>query len=149
MDPFSAAATVVGVVGVAMQVAQAASTLITFLDTIIDAPESVVRIKSLLKAIQLGSVRIRKVLKRQHALYGDDGTAEEEICDALSQCQKKVVKMQTVLNKFGDFQTENSKVSRSWARLKVALKKDDMVEIERQLTQDLNALHLLLEMNIM
>ena len=70
----------------------------------------------------------------------------DQICFALVVCQQKLVLIQASLGK-----VENTKrlVSRSWARLRLVIKKDEITEFERELGQALNILNVSLTANIM
>jgi len=149
MDPFTAASGVIGVVGVAVQLAQTASAIISFLEMVADAPEEVTRLTGLVKAIHAGSARMRDALKGQREINDEDKSECNEIFGALDECQKRLVKVQRLLNKVGDLQSRQTMVARNWAKLKMASKKDDIIEIERQLGRDLDVMNYLLTSNIM
>jgi hypothetical protein len=149
MDGISAGASIIGVISLAMQLSSAAWTVARLLDTITDAPSEVVRLKDLLDLVHVTSIGVRNALQCQRRLHGDTIPGTEHIRNALAVCQRKLALIQSVLNRVENVERGRTLVSRSWARFRLAVKKDEIAVLERQLGQALDVLNVLLTTNLM
>ncbi|KAH8884385.1 hypothetical protein GQ53DRAFT_880155 [Thozetella sp. PMI_491] len=149
MDGLSAAASVAGVISLAMQLGQAARSLIAFLDTIADAPKEIARLKDLLLQIAAICSGVRSALEYQSRLHSYAVPGADDIYDALLVCQRKLVAIQEVLDQVEDVRAGRTLVTRNWAKFKLAVKKDGLLELERQLSQALAVLNVLLTTNLL
>ncbi len=149
MDGLSAAASVAGVLSLAIQLAQSASSLIDFLNTFTDAPNEVIRLRDLLRLIHAASVGVRNAVEYQRNLHGDVVPSAANIFEALTVCQDRVVAIRGRLDRIENVEHGRTLVSRSWARFRLAVKKDYILELERQLSQALSVLNVLLTTNLM
>jgi hypothetical protein len=149
MDGLSAATGIAGVISLAIQLGQTAITLVKFFDTISDAPNEVIRLRDLLRLIYATSSGVRNALECQRRLHGGTVAGAEDICDALTVCQRKLALIQDLLDKTENVQCGRTLVSRSWAKFRLAGKKDTISEFERQLGQGLDVLNVLLTANLM
>lgn len=149
MDGISAVASVAGVVSLAMQISSATHTLVKFLGTISDAPKEVVRLKDMLNLVHIASVGVKKALEYQARLHGDNIEGIQSIHDVLEVCQKKLSLIQSVLDRVENIERGRNLVSRSWARFRLAVKKEDIVDFEKQLGHALGVLNVQLSTNLM
>lgn len=149
MDGLSAAAGVVGVLSLAMQLSEAAFVLVRFLDTVADAPSEVIRLKDLLKLVHVTSIGIKSALDSQQRLNTGSIPSTEPIQEAMEICARKLTLIQKALSRVENIERGCNLVSRSWARFRLAIKKDQIAEVESQLGQALNVLNVLLTTNLM
>lgn len=89
MDGLSAAASVIGVVSLAVQLAGGAHTLLKFFNTISDAPAEINRLQDLLTQIHAMMIGIQNAFQCQRQLHGDGAPVASDIHKALFICQKK------------------------------------------------------------
>ncbi|KAF6822617.1 hypothetical protein CMUS01_11010 [Colletotrichum musicola] len=128
MDGLSVAASVVGLVSLAMQLSQTTRKLVAFLDTIHDEPTE----------INQGRGRGGYVPGREH------------IYEMLVVCLQRLSPIQDALNKTESFSLgSGSIVSRSWVKVKLAMKREEILEMERQLEQALTVLNVSLTTTIL
>jgi hypothetical protein len=140
MDGLSAGASVIAVVSLAAQLGAGTHTLIKFLETVSDAPAEVHRLESLLDQIYAIATCVRNALEYQHKLHGDKHILAEDIHASLLNCQKKVQRIEWIVDEFKGNETSRTVVSRRWASFKLAWKKEDIPELERQLGQAIQIL---------
>ncbi|KAF6793754.1 hypothetical protein CSOJ01_13857 [Colletotrichum sojae] len=141
MDGLSIAASIAGLVALAMELTKTTRKLISFLDTIHDAPTEVVRLNGLLKLVCSTTVHTINAVELQSRGRGGHIPGREHIYEILVVCLQRLSPIQDALNKTEGFRLGNNVVSRSWVKLKLALKRDDMLEMERQLEQALSVLN--------
>lgn len=142
MDGLSAGASVIAVVSLAAQIGAGAHTLIKFLETVSDAPAEVHRLESLLGQIYAMATCVRNALEYQRRLHGDKLVLADDIHVCLLNCQKKVQRIERIVEQFKETERGRTVVSRKWAWFKLALKKEDVLEIERQLGQAIQILNI-------
>ncbi|KAF6812746.1 hypothetical protein CPLU01_14820 [Colletotrichum plurivorum] len=150
MDGLSVAASVVGLVSLAMQLSQTTRKLIAFLDTIHDAPSEVVRLNGLLKMIFAMTANIINALENQG--WGRSGyvPGREHIYEILVVCLQRLSPIQEALNKTESFSLGSGGIaSRSWVKVKLAMKKEEILEMERQLEQALMVLNVSLTTTVL
>lgn len=150
MDGLSVAASVIGVISLAVQLAGGAHKLLKFLETISDATAEINRLKDLLTQIHVMMIGIQSAFQCQRQLRGGGAPVASDIQKALLICQEKVLSFCKVLNKAERSQRgRNAILFRKWAHFKLALKKDDIRDLERQLGHTLHVLHISLTVNLM
>ena len=150
MDGLSAAASVIGVVSLAVQLAGGAHTLLKFFETISDAPAEINRLQDLLTQIHVMMIGIQSAFQCQRQLHDDGAPAASDIYKALLMCQEKVLSFCKILDEAEKGQRgRNGIIFRKWAHFKLALKKDDIRDLERQLGHTLQVLHISLTVNLM
>jgi len=149
MDGLSAGASVLAVLSLAIQMGDSAHTLVRFLETIADAPAEVKRLRDLIDLVFAIATGVRSQLQSHQRFYSGSLTGEGTICTALLACQGQLDQIQTLLSKVEDVESGRTLVSRSWARFRLALKKDDIADFEERLGRSLQMLNLTLSMNLM
>ena len=133
MDGLSAGASVIAVISLAAQLGAGAHTVIKFLNTVSDAPTEVQRLQSLLDQIYAIATCLRNALEYQRKLHGDKRILADDIHISLLNCQKKVQGIEHIVDRFKETEKGRSVASRKWASLKLTLKKEDVLGLERQL----------------
>ncbi|KAH8888106.1 hypothetical protein GQ53DRAFT_826667 [Thozetella sp. PMI_491] len=149
MDGLSAAASVAGVLSLAIQLAQSTRSLIDFLNTFTDAPNEVIRLRDLLQLIHAMSVGVQNAVECQRRLYNGVVPGAADIHKALGVCQGRLVVIRDRLNRIENVERGRTLVSRSWARFRFALEKDCILDLERKLNQALSILNVMLTTNLM
>lgn len=150
MDGLSATASVIGVVSLAVQLAGGAHALLKFLETISDAPAEINRLQDLLTQIHAMVNSIQNAFQCQRQLHGDGAPVASDIYKALLICQKKIQPLCKILDKAENSQRgRNAIIFRKWAHFKLALKKEDISDLEQQLGHTLQVLHISLTINLM
>ncbi|KAL8419075.1 hypothetical protein RB594_002324 [Gaeumannomyces avenae] len=150
MEALGAAASVIGVISLAIQLCGGARQLVEFLGTIDDAPGEVIRLRDLISLVHSIAAGVRNMLEHQRQLLGDSTFGLETIHDALRACQQRIENIRSAIEKTGVILgQESSLVKRNWCRFKLAIKKDAIESLERQLGHALQALNLSLTINAM
>lgn len=142
MDGLSVAASIAGLVSLAMQLGQTTRKLIAFLDAIHDAPTEVIRLNGLLKMVFAMTANIINALESQGRGRSGHVPGREHVYEILVVCLQRLSPIQDALSKTESFHPGSGIVTRSWVKVKLALKKDEVVEMERQLEQALAVLNI-------
>ena len=149
MDGLSGGASIIAVISRAVQLGEAACKLAQFFATVEDAPNEIVRLRGMLSLVQAASMGAKTAIECQRRSHNDDIPGVEHIHNALSVCRAEVFMIETFLDRIGDVQSGTNRASRVVARLRLATKKDDIREHERQLGHTLGVLNVLLTANLM
>jgi len=149
MDALSAGASVFAVVSLVMQLVDGCRWLVNILTAIADAPSELVRLKHLIGLVGTTAAAIKDALEYQCRLHPGAILRVNAVYETLEACLQKVCKMRAVLDSFTRLEYSPSIVSRNWARVKLAMKKDDMAEMEEQLGIALQMLNVSLTTNFM
>ncbi|CEJ55528.1 hypothetical protein PMG11_01780 [Penicillium brasilianum] len=135
MEVLGAGASVLAVISLAAQLGAGAHTLIKFLQTVSDAPTEIQRLESLLDQIYAIATGVPKALECERKLHGDKHILADNIHTSLLNCHKKVQGIERIVDRFKETENGRSVVSRKWASFKMAIKKEEVLELERQLGQ--------------
>ena len=100
MDGLSAGASVIAVISLTAQVGAGAHTLVKFIQTFSDAPTEIQRLESLLDQIYAIAACVRNALEHQSKLHGDKHILADDIHTSLLNCQKKVQRIEKVVDRF-------------------------------------------------
>ena len=149
MDGLSAGAGVLSVISLAIQVGKASQELVHFFNTISDAPDEVTRLKEQTNRIYCISTGLTNALEHQRKLHGDTLPGTESVREALISCLRRLESVQDILKKVDGSRYGRRTVARYWAQFRFAVKKDDVLEFERQLGLDLMSLNVFLTTNNM
>ncbi|KAK1840579.1 hypothetical protein CCHR01_16803 [Colletotrichum chrysophilum] len=141
MDGLSAAASIVGVISLAMQLSQATRKLITFLDTVKEAPHEINRLKELLQLVYSMAIGVVNALEYQRKRLGDLAPGYNHLHDVLAVCLRRISSIQDITGKSHISQTQGNLSLKSWARLRLSLKGEEILELERQLGLSLQVLN--------
>lgn len=149
MDGLSAAASIVGVISLAMQLSQATRKLITFLDTVKEAPHEINRLKELLQLVYSMAIGVVNALEYQRKRLGDLAPGYNHLHDVLAVCLRRISSIQDITGKSHISQTQGNLSLKSWARLRLSLKGDEILELERQLGLSLQVLNVSLTTSLL
>ncbi|KAI0815539.1 ankyrin [Xylaria sp. FL0064] len=149
MDTLSGVASALAVVSLALQLAESASEIKRFLDTIQNAPTEITRIKGLVTQIHLVAQTIEALLKDQRIIRNRDDQVSHNIHDSLRICREKLDLVRDVLRVADNLNKKKNTVSRNWTQIRLAFKKEKIEEFERQLEQAIALLNTNLLVNLM
>lgn len=143
MDGLSGAASIIGVISLAMQLGQVTRRLIAFIDKLKNVPKDISRLNDMLKLLFAMSASVVDALEQQRKYLGSNAVGHEPICGALSICLQKLSVIIDVVDEVSTHQNASPPL-RAWAKFRHVLKEDDIIELERQLGQTLGVLNVLL-----
>lgn len=149
MDCLSVAASIAGVISLAMQLSQTTCKLIAFLDTVKEAPTEIGRLNDLLKLVFGMSASVVNALEYQRKQRGEAAPGNEHLCEVLIICLKRLIPIQHIVDEVEAHQTRSNVIAKSWIKVKAALKKDEIMELERQLGQAMNVLNIMLTTSVL
>jgi len=147
MDPLSTAASGIAVISLTIQLAGSVREIHRFLRSINEAPNELKRLIDLLEQLDLILDGIGALQSKQK---DQDGVPNMHaaVIRALQKCQSRLELLAGVVDKAKNGLNKSSKVSRTWASLKLTLKKRDMDEFESRLEQAMINLQTAIMMNI-
>ncbi len=134
MDPLSAAASGIAVIFLAIQLADSVQDIHRFLRGINDAPKEFERLVGLLEQLHcmLDGIRALHSSEKQRDSIPK---MHPSVMSALKMCQNRVALLEGVVDKAKKDLSRSSKVSKTFASLKLTLKKKDVGEFESQLAK--------------
>ena len=138
---------VAAVVSLAIQLVDSIQEAKTFLRDIQNAPAELVR---LVKTVdQLDSILryVKTLLEQQFLALRQPGTPTF-ILDALQNCAKTMKPLQRVVDEARISTNRRRRTQRAWASTKLAFKKEEIQELERQLGDAKSDLHLAITGNL-
>ena len=133
MEGFGVVASVTGVVSLSLQLAEKVQNLHDFWDSCRYASEDV---QDIVLDLQL----FRDVLERSYRSYNEEDAVLLKI---LSQCYRKIVKLENLVKKMTDGFSSESFAKRKWTAVKAMLNKDNIEDFRQSLRETKIDLHLL------
>ncbi|KAI0435711.1 ankyrin [Xylaria telfairii] len=124
MDPLSGVASAFGIVSLALQLAQSAFDFKRFRDAIHNSPAEVDRLKGVLLRLHLVAEAVKTLLEQQETLLGRHSDTSTTLYLALNTCLK------------------------NWLQLRLACKREQVEDFERQLEQAISFLNSSLLLNL-
>jgi hypothetical protein len=122
MDGLSGAASVIGVVSLAIQLADSVKKLLNFWDSVQNAPENV---KAITKGLKVLSVVLDNIEAHQK-LHGEDQATTE----LLDSCRDHVTALMNLIQDFEPGFTSQSRRTRQWVALKAVFKKEQIQKFQ-------------------
>jgi uncharacterized protein Yka (UPF0111/DUF47 family) len=135
MDGLSAAASGIAVVSLAIQLVGSVREIRRFFRTLKDAPEELDRLLDLLEHMELMLGNIGK-------LVDPDSDISPSVLKAIQTCEKALGKLGTLVQKFKRNLSAQSPLKRPLGFFKIAYKKQEVEEIEKQLDRAVNNLNM-------
>ena len=147
MDPLSTAASGIAVISLAVQLAGSVQNIHRFLRGISDAPKELERLVELLDQLHciLDGIRALYPKQNQQNCIPD---MHPSVMRALQTCQSKLEQLENQVDKAKIHLKRSNKVLKTWASLKLTLKKKDLDEFESRLEKAMIRLQMALTMNI-
>lgn len=148
MDPLSGIASIFSVISLAFQLGQTALGIKRLIETISNAPFEVIRLRDVIFHLHIIADGVTTLLDRQQTLHNEDSPISCDLHHALKTCQNKLELIENVLRRADEFK-KGRIVSRYWANLRLACKKGQIEELERQLEQAILILNVVITTNLM
>ncbi len=147
MDPLSTAASGIAVISLTIQLASSVQDMHRFLRGISGAPKELDRLVDLLEQLDiiLDGIRALHLRQKEQDSIPDMHTA---VIRALQTCQSRLELLEGIVKKAKNDMTRSNKVLKTWAALKLTLKKKDVDEFEGRLEQAMMRLQMAVTMNI-
>lgn len=139
MDPLSGAASVIAVVSLTFQVLGSVDNVRRFFRGVANAPRELGRIVESLDQLHCLLNDVAQALSRYQRLNGTP-EAPQSLYQSLDICKERMDTLQQVIEKSGAVCGNSKTAPRYWASLKLTLRKKDIAEYERQLSQAVAAL---------
>lgn len=136
-------------ISLAMQLGQTTRKLITFMDTVKEAPSEVSRLNDLLKLIFAMAAGVFNALEHQRSRRGDIFPGHDHLRDVLVVCLERVSFIHDLVDKIETPKSGGNFASKGWAKFTLAMKKDEILELERQLGQALSVLNIMLTTSLL
>lgn len=145
MDGLSGAASVMGVISLAVQLGDSAFKIYKFLETVKDAPNEVVSLKD--RVLQLHNILkgVQDLVKRQNA-QGNVPPPPEYLFEALQTCKLKIQYLQGFVAKLQG-NVDGRGLRRIWGALKIPFSKELVAKACLQIQEAVQALHLAISIN--
>jgi heme exporter protein D len=149
MDPFSAAASGIAVVSLAIQLVDSVREIRRFLRDISEAPKDLRRLIDLLEQLELILENIGALVERQQQHSAEPAIdMSASIVRAMRTCESKLKFLEDVVAAAKKTSSSNGKVKRTFGSFKLACKKKDIEELESQLHDAISLLNLAMTTNL-
>ena len=137
MDGLSAASSGIAVVSLAIQLVDSVREIRRFFRALKDAPEELGRLLDLLEHMELMLDNIGKLVE-------PDSDISPSVLKAIQTCEKALSKLGALIQKVKRDSSAQSPLKKSLGFFKLACKKEEVEEIERQVDRDVNNLNLVM-----
>jgi len=137
MDGLSAAASGMAVASLAIQLVDSVRKIRRFFRTLKGAPEELHRLLDLLEHMELMLDHIGK-------MADPDSDISPSVLKAIQTCEKALSKLGAIIQKVKRDSSAQSPLKKSLGFFKLACKKEEVEEIERQVDRDVNNLNLVM-----
>lgn len=147
MDPLSTAASGIAVISLTIQLASSVQDIHRFLRGVSGAPKELERLVDLLEQLEciLDGIRALHQKQKEQGSIPDMHTA---VIRALKTCQSRLELLESIVEKAKKDMNRSSKALKTWASLRLTLKKKDVDEFEGRLEQAMMRLQMAVTMNI-
>jgi len=149
MDGLSAAASGIAVVSLAIQLVDSVREMQRFLRDVSEAPKELRRLIDLLEQLELILENIGALVERQQ-----QGAVQTEldlsasILKAMKTCESKLKMLEDVVGTAKKSANATNKATRKFGDFRLACKKDNIEDCERQLHDAISLLHLAMTTNL-
>ena len=149
MDGLSAAASGLAVVSLAIQLVDSVRETRRFLRLVSEAPKELSRLLDLLEQLELILENIGMLMEKQQRYNGDlNSSVSASVHRALKTCESKIKMVEDVVDATKKASSSKNKAVRSFGSFRLACKKRDIEEVERQLQHAVTVLDLTMTMNL-
>jgi cob(I)alamin adenosyltransferase len=149
MDPFSAAASGIAVVSLAIQLVDSVREIQRFLRNVSEAPKELKRLLDLLEHLELILENIgAQMAKQQRNSIDLDDTTITSVQKAMKMCEDKLLVLEGFVKRAKKASEARNKATRAVGAFKLACKKKDIEEFESQLQQAIHVLNLTMTINL-
>ena len=143
MDGVSA---IFAVVSLGIQLAGTIRQVTDFLRSVENAPDEIKRLVEILDQLCGTLEHVKNLIQQQSSILDLPGSYVS-IVSALRGCEKRVIKLERLINSLKRYVDRNHMFQKAWGALKTILKKEEIVELRRQLYEDMMSLQLSISMN--
>lgn len=140
------ASAVFAVVSLGVQLAAVVRQANDFLRSVHNAPDELVRLIEVLDQLDAMLEHVRS-LTDQQALTPSLPGAIISVASALQNCEKRIKKLENLVNRLKGSVEGQRRVKRVWAAVKAVYKKEEIMELRSQLHEDMMTLHLSISLN--
>lgn len=149
MDPFSAAASGIAVVSLAIQLIDSVHQIQRLLRTVSEAPKELKRLIDLLEQLELILENIRSFIGKQRRRNDDRETAvSDTVLKAMQTCENTLKGLEGIVDAAKRNSEARNKAIRSLGSFRLACKKKDIEDFERQLYDAVSLLNLTMTTNL-
>lgn len=138
---------VFAVVSLAIQLVDSVQEVRSFLKDIRNAPNELVRLDETLDQLHSNLKYVRNLLEQQFITSRLPGTPTF-ILHGLQECEKRLEPIKRLVDDAKVSSNQQRRVYRAWALTKLAFKKEDLQQLERQLCDAKSDLHLAVTGNL-
>jgi len=143
MDGVSA---VFAVVSLGVQLVGTIREVIEFLRSVHNAPDEITRLVQVLDQLRGTLEHVKDLVQQQSLILGLPGSFVS-IASALRNIEKRIIKLEKLVNQLKRYVDRNYSFQKAWATLKTVFKKEEIVELRGQLYEDMMALQLSISIN--
>jgi heme exporter protein D len=149
MDPFSAAASGITVVSLAIQLVDSVREIQRFLRNVAEAPKELKRLLDLLEQLELILENMGvQMAKQERSISKLDTRTITSVQKAMRMCEDKLLALKGFVQRAKKISGASNKASRTIGAFKLACKKKDIEEVECQLQHAINLLVLTMTINL-
>jgi hypothetical protein len=149
MDGLSAAASGIAVVSLAIQLVDSVREIRRFLRDVSEAPKELKRLMDLLEQLELILENIGALVERQQqGATQTDVDMSGSIMRAMKTCESKLKMLEDVVETAKKTTTASSKATRTFGSFRLAFKKRDIEDFEKQLHDAISLLNLTMTTNL-
>ncbi|KAH8743361.1 hypothetical protein F5882DRAFT_446616 [Hyaloscypha sp. PMI_1271] len=148
MDPFSATASGIAVVSLAIQLVDYVRQIQRFLRSVSEAPKELKRLIDLLEQLELILESIGALIDRQQRQSGSSATVSETVLRAMKACENTLERLESIVNAAKKASDAKNKAARSLGSFRLSCKKKDIEDFERQLHDAVSLLNLTMTTNL-
>ncbi len=140
------ASAVFAVVSLGVQLAAVVRQANAFLRSVHNAPDELIRLIEVLDQLYAMLEHVRSLIDQQ-ALTPSLPGAIISVASALQNCEKRIKKLESLVNRLKGSVDSQRRVKRVYAAFKSVLKKEEITELRSQLHEDMMTLHLSISLN--
>ena len=143
MDGVSA---VFAVVSLGVQLAGTVQATSEFLRSVLNAPDELLRLVDLLGQLQGTLGHVSDLIEQQSSVLTSPGSLRS-IAAALQNCEKSLKKLESLVDQLKRSLDRQHRIQRAWASLRTVLKKEELLELRKQIQESLITLQLSISIN--
>jgi hypothetical protein len=149
MDPFSAAVSSFAVISLAIQLFENVREIKSFISYVSEGQRTLQGLVDKLELLELVFKNIKVLIEKQHRANGGEETIiSASVLQAMGLCKKKLQLLEGVINSTKSACERKSKAQGMLGAFKLALKRERMEDVERELQNVLQILSMTITLNL-
>jgi N-terminal domain on NACHT_NTPase and P-loop NTPases len=148
MDGLSAAASGIAVVSLAIQLVESVREMRRFLRSVSEAPEELKRLLDLLEQLELILEQVGMLIQQQGNARLEASSVMASVMRAINTCESKLAMLEGIVEVTKQASAKSSRVTKTMGSFRLACKKKDIREIEKQLYDAVTLLGLSMMANL-